>query len=100
MLASHAGQMIGMPSAVGKICVGLLIGPAIFGVVGDGTTMEALAGIGVVLLMFIAGLETDFETMKKVSLPALAVATGGVILPFVAGIGVGYAFHLSTAESL
>ncbi len=100
MLASHAGQKVGLPTAVGKICVGLIVGPAILGFVADGQTLEALAGIGVVLLMFLAGLETDFETMKQVSLPALLIATGGVVLPFLGGLGVGYAFHLTTAESL
>jgi Kef-type K+ transport system membrane component KefB len=100
MLAGHLGQKIGLPGAVGKICIGLMLGPAVLGIVGDGPTLEALSGIGVVLLMFIAGLETDFETMKQVSVAALLVAIGGVVLPFFGGVGIGYLFDLPTSESL
>src|SRR3954470_8971432 len=93
-LASTIGERFGMPTAVGKICVGLAIGPALLGIVHDNATIESMSQVGVVILMFLAGLETDMEMMRKVSVPAFAVASGGVILPFVGGLGVGFAFHL------
>src|SRR3990167_4410866 len=80
-LASHAGQKLGMPSAVGKICVGLVIGPAAFGFVSESETLHTFSEIGVIILMFLAGLETDMTTMRQVSASAFAVATGGVVLP-------------------
>jgi Kef-type K+ transport system membrane component KefB len=99
-LAGQAGQKLGFPTAVGKIALGLVIGPAMFGFVQYDTSVADLAQIGVIVLMFLAGLETDTETMRKVTVPAFAVATGGVILPFIGGLAIGIAFHLSTQESL
>ena len=99
-LASHLGQRVGLPTAVAKICVGLAIGPAALGFVSDGGTLEAFSTIGVILLMFLAGLETDMATMRRVSLPAFAVAVGGVLLPFLGGVGIGYAFGLEATETL
>lgn len=98
-VASEVGQKFGMPSAVGKIGVGLLIGPAVFGFVSDTSTLETFSQIGVIILMFLAGMETDMDTMKKVSVGALAVAIGGVILPFAGGVGIGFAFSLPSHET-
>jgi Kef-type K+ transport system membrane component KefB len=99
-LAGHLGQRLGLPTAVGKIAVGLLLGPAVLGVVSLQGTLADLSDIGVILLMFLAGLETDTDTMRRVTVPAFAVALGGVAIPFGGGLGLGYAFHLSQAETL
>ncbi|MEO8458734.1 MAG: cation:proton antiporter [Chloroflexota bacterium] len=99
-MAGQLGQRFGFPTAVGKITLGLIIGPALLGVVNYDGSIRDLAEIGVIVLMFIAGLETDTETMKKVTVPAFAVAIGGVILPFAGGLGIGLAFHLKTSEAL
>ncbi len=99
-LAGGLGERFGMPTAVGNICVGLLIGPAVLGLVSDGTIINVFSDLGVIILMFVAGLETDMDMMRRVSAPAFFVAAGGVILPFAGGIGVGYAFHLPAHESL
>ncbi|MGE0060008.1 MAG: cation:proton antiporter, partial [Dehalococcoidia bacterium] len=74
-LASYLGASLGLPTAVAMIALGLLIGPAMLGVVHDSETLELLAQMGVILLMFVAGLETDMEMMRKVSMPAFLVAT-------------------------
>src|SRR3972149_4789486 len=90
-LASHLGQRVGLPTAVAKICVGLAIGPAALGFVSDGGTLEAFSTIGVILLMFLAGLEAGMATLRRGRLPAFAVAVGGVLLPFLGGVGIGHA---------
>lgn len=99
-LASQLGQRAGLPTAVGKIGAGLLIGPAALGLVADSGTLQSFSTIGVVLLMFLAGLETDTAIMRRVSPPASAVAMGGVLLPFAGGLGVAYGFGLGTREAL
>jgi len=99
-LGGVASQRAGFPTAVGKIGAGLLIGPAMLGIVRLDGNLRDLSELGVILLMFMAGLETDTETMRKVTLPASAVAIGGVVLPFAGGLALGLAFHLGTAETL
>ncbi len=99
-LASYLGDRLALPSAVGQIAIGLLIGPAVLGVISDSTTLEIFFQIGVIILMFVAGMETDMETMQRVSMSGFAVATGGVLLPFLGGLGVGYAFALPLHETL
>jgi Kef-type K+ transport system membrane component KefB len=99
-LASSVGERFGMPTAVGQICIGLLIGPAVFGLVSDSISLEIFFQIGVIILMFVAGMETDMETMQRVSVAAFVVAAGGVILPFAGGVGIGFAFGLPLHETL
>jgi Kef-type K+ transport system membrane component KefB len=99
-LAGQASQRIGLPTPVGKIAVGLLIGPAVLGLVSTDSTLDALSEVGLVLLMFLAGLETDMVTLRRVRVPAFAAAMGGVALPFAAGVGLGLAFDLEWADTL
>jgi len=89
-----------VPTAVGQICVGLLIGPALLGVLSDTSMLEVFFEIGVIILMFVAGMETDMETMQRVSGAGFLVALGGVVLPFTGGIAIGYAFDLPLHETL
>jgi Kef-type K+ transport system membrane component KefB len=99
-LAGHLGRRIGAPTAVGKISVGLIVGPGLLGLVHNDASFAEFSSIGVIVLMFVAGLETDLDTMKRVSVPAFAVAAGGVILPFVGGVALGFGFHLGLKETL
>jgi Kef-type K+ transport system membrane component KefB len=63
--------------------------------------IKELAAIGVIFLMFIAGMETDLREMKKVGLVALFAAVGGVILPFFSGAALGvWMGHYNVYESI
>jgi Kef-type K+ transport system membrane component KefB len=99
-LAGQLGQRFGFPTAVGKIVLGLVIGPALLGIVHHEGPVVDLAQIGVIILMFLAGAETDLDTMRRVTVPAFSVAIGGVVLPFIGGLAIGVAFHLSTSEAM
>ena len=77
-----------------------MVGPAVLGLVSNGGSFGEFADIGVIVLMFLAGLETDMATMKRVSGPAFAVAAGGVVLPFAGGLAIGEAFGLGLKETL
>lgn len=89
------------PAILGEILAGLILGPTVLNLPGweffaahgaEGhsvfTTIHELAEIGVLLLMFIAGMETDLAAMARVGRAALLAAAGGVIGPVVLGIGV------------
>lgn len=73
------------PQVVGEIVAGLLIGPSIFGLVDQSDILAAMAEIGVVLLMFGAGLETNFKELLKTGPKALLVAIVGVFVPLLGG---------------
>jgi Kef-type K+ transport system membrane component KefB len=65
-----------------------------------GETVHLLAEVGVVLLMFLAGLETDLVGMRRVGLAATSAAIGGVIMPFLGGWALSSAVGLSTGEAI
>lgn len=81
------------PQVVGEIIAGLLIGPSVLGVVEQSDILAAMAEIGVVLLMFGAGLETNFKELLKTGPKALLVAVVGVFVPLVGGTLLYGAFY-------
>lgn len=99
-LAGDLSVRLGQPSVLGKLIVGVVLGPAILGWVQQTDFVHYMAEIGVLLLMFIAGLETDLEQLKKNWKAAFAVAVGGIILPFIGGYGAAIAFGMSQTHAL
>lgn len=73
------------PQVVGQIIAGLLIGPSVLGLVDQSDFLIQMAEIGVLLLMFSAGLETNLRDLLKTGLKALAIACAGVFVPLVCG---------------
>jgi len=84
-LAGDLSVRLGQPSVLGKLIVGIVIGPAVFGWIENSELLTQLSNVGVILLMFMAGLETDLEELNANRNSSLAVALGGIILPFVGG---------------
>lgn len=74
-----------VPQVVGEILAGLLIGPSVLGFVAHTDYLSYFAEIGVVLIMFSAGLETDLRDMIKTGPFACAVAVCGVFIPLIFG---------------
>jgi Kef-type K+ transport system membrane component KefB len=100
-LAGAAANRIRQPAVFGEILAGLLLGPTLLNVLGwpvfHGEILpfvRELAEVGVLLLMFIAGLETDLEEMRRVGTVAFWAAFGGVVLPMAGGAAVAVAFGL------
>lgn len=73
------------PQVVGEILAGLIIGPSLLGLVEQSDILAAMAEIGVVLLMFGAGLETNFKELLKTGPKALLIAVIGVFVPLGGG---------------
>ncbi len=99
-VAGGLAQRMGMPSVLGVILGGVVAGPALLGVAGDDEFVSGLGQLGVILLMFLAGLETDPTGLRSVGRTATAVAVGGVVIPFAAGYGVGVAAGMETMHAL
>ncbi len=102
-LCASLFSRVNIPPILGELVVGVLLGPGALNllhmhVFADGAASSALllmAQVGGLVLMFIAGLETDIDRMKEASLPAFLVALSGVIWPFFLGAGVGHLMGLS-----
>lgn len=73
------------PQVVGEIIAGLLIGPSILGLVQQTELISGMAEIGVVLLMFFAGLQTSLKDLMRTGLKALLIACAGVFVPLAGG---------------
>lgn len=99
-LAGDLTVRLGQPSVLGKLIVGIIVGPAVLGWVTNGEIVRDMAEVGVILLMFIAGLETDLEQLKQNWKASVAVALGGIILPFIGGYLGGTALGMDQGQSL
>lgn len=73
------------PQVAGQIVAGLLIGPSLLGLVQESEFLSVMAEIGVVLLMFSAGLETNLKELMKTGSIAFCIALAGVFVPLVGG---------------
>jgi Kef-type K+ transport system membrane component KefB len=88
-LFGEVAERIGQPAVLGELLAGVLLGGSVLGVVPAGGVeaelIHVLAELGVLLLLFEIGLETDLREMFRVGPAALAVAMVGVVLPFALG---------------
>jgi Kef-type K+ transport system membrane component KefB len=90
-----------MPSVLGEVLAGIVIGPSLFGFIEPDATFHLLAEIGILLLLFEVGLETDVGRIIKVGVQSLLVAATGVVAPAAAGFYVAYSwFGLPLIPSL
>lgn len=86
-------RKIKLPQVVGQIIAGLLIGPCILGWVDNTEYIKIFAEVGVVLIMFSAGLETDLKTLLKTGPIAILIAIMGVAVPLVLGTVITMVFR-------
>jgi Kef-type K+ transport system membrane component KefB len=90
-LLGELAERIGQPAVLGELVAGVLLGGSVLGVVpADGPAADVihvLAQLGVLLLLFEIGLETDLREMFRVGPASLAVALVGVAVPFALGYG-------------
>ncbi len=89
-----------LPSVLGELLAGMALGPSLLKVVTTDPVMEDISHIGIILLMFLAGLETDLSEMKKTGLTSLLAAIGGVTVPFSLAVLLGHIYGWNTADSL
>ncbi len=88
-----ATKKFNMPQVVGALLAGLLLGPAVFNVLNETEFIMSLSEVGVIVLMFTAGLESDIHELKKTGKVSLIIASCGVIVPLIGGFAVAYIFN-------
>ncbi|MEH7611958.1 cation:proton antiporter [Gottfriedia acidiceleris] len=98
-IAGDISVRLKQPSVLGKLLIGILLGPSVLGLVDDTDVLNEISQIGVILLMFIAGLETDIEEFKRTGKASTFVGIGGIIVPFLIGYLVGMFINLSPIQS-
>ena len=86
-------KKVKLPQVVGALLAGLILGPACFGVLKETEFIKQVSEIGVIVLMFCAGLETDIKELKKTGKSSFIIALLGVIVPLLAGWGVATIFN-------
>ena len=80
-------ERVHMPQVVGALVAGVLVGPSGLGWVGETDFLVKAAEIGVIILMFNAGLDTDLEELKSTGFASFIIAVIGVVVPLIGGIG-------------
>jgi Kef-type K+ transport system membrane component KefB len=87
-LAGEGMERIGQTAVLGELLAGVLIGPGVLGLVHESEVLHALAELGVLILLFEVGLESDIHDLLRAGLQAALVALVGVVVPFAVGYGV------------
>lgn len=86
-------KKVRMPQVVGALVAGVVLGPAVLNVLSETEFIQKLAELGVIVLMFTAGLETDINQLKKTGKASFIIAVLGVIIPLVGGFFIANIFN-------
>jgi Kef-type K+ transport system membrane component KefB len=107
LLVFASGKVMGeiferlkQPAVIGELIAGILIGPGLLGWVHPSETLSTVAIMGVIVLMFVVGLETRPTELFKVGMRALVVGSVGIVLPMIAGYYFGIALGLGNPEAI
>ena len=100
--AGELFQRIGQPAVMGQLLAGLILGPTVLGRLAPGlqhrlfapdtpqmNMVDAVAQLGVLMLLLLTGMETDLPLVRKVGRAAIAVSLAGIIIPFLCGVALG-----------
>jgi Kef-type K+ transport system membrane component KefB len=88
------------PPVIGLLLLGVILGPTLIHLIEPGEVIKWIGKIGVLFLLFEAGLETNIARIKSESRQALIPAMGGIILPFILGFGISYLFNPELFQAL
>lgn len=89
---SLLSQKVNMPQVVGALLVGVLLGPSCLNILHETDFLTKSAEIGVIFLMFLAGLDTDFDDLKATGKSSVIIAFVGVLIPLGSGFLTYYLF--------
>jgi Kef-type K+ transport system membrane component KefB len=101
-VGGELAERVNLPPILGELMGGLILGPSLFNILQPNEVIASISQIGIIFLMFLAGLETNLGEMKRMGFPSLLSAIGGVIVPLSLGLLVGiiYGWNLTDAVFL
>lgn len=99
-IGSHISRRFGIPAVIGQLLVGVLLGQAGLGWVQPNILVHDFSEIGVILLMFLAGLESDLSLLRKYFKPGMFVALLGILFPVFFGWLTGEVFQVANSEAI
>lgn len=100
-IAGELASTLKIPPVIGELVVGIILGPSLLGLIELTEPIHLLSQIGIILLLFEVGLETDMGKLIGSGGKATIVAVIGLLLPFIAGYAIIYwLFELSLLASL
>ncbi|RMC57664.1 cation:proton antiporter [Lactobacillus sp. ESL0260] len=100
LIGGQFSARLKLPAVVGELLAGIIVGPAVLNFVQPTGIIKVLSDIGVIFLMFLAGLGSDLKTLKKLLRPSVLVAGFGMIVPIIIAYFTGILFAFSQVESL
>ena len=100
LIGGQFSARLKLPAVVGELLAGIIVGPAVLNLVQPTGIIKVFSDIGVIFLMFLAGLDSDLKTLKKLLRPSVLVAGFGMIVPIIIAYMTGILFAFSQAESL
>jgi len=100
--AGELAQRIGQPAVIGQIIAGVLLGPSVLGAIAPGlwhslfpagaaqhAMLDALAQLGVLLLLLMTGMETDLTVFRDARRAAVSISLSSIVVPFICGVALG-----------
>ncbi|MGF7183948.1 Kef-type K+ transport system membrane component KefB [Desulfitispora alkaliphila] len=88
------------PEVLGKLLAGVILGPSILNLLTVTGPIKAMAELGVILLMFLAGLETELKRFRETGKASAFSALGGIVLPLAGGLWLALSFDMSLKAAL
>ncbi len=99
-LSSYFMVKLKLPSVLGMLLVGIIIGPSLLDIIEVDRSVKVMGEIGVLLLLFQAGIDTDLSTVRKNGWSPFFIALGGVTLPFIGGFYLSRFFSMSIENAV
>lgn len=98
-VASHFSRRIGIPAVIGQLLVGIILGNGVLKIIHPDILVRDFSEIGVILLMFLAGMESNLSLLRKYLRPAMNVAVLGILFPVLLGTLSGEIFEIHLEQS-
>lgn len=99
-IMGEVAEFLHQSAVVGEILAGIVLGPAMLGIIEPSAVLSALAELGAMFLLFRAGLEVQADELLRTGKNSLLVAVLGIVLPFATGVGFMHLWGRSTMEAL